>query len=62
MAKQLSFSIGGKEFSAEPNKVDRKKLYGWSEVFASDDDGNECVLVAADSAGIIIPKGHSLIR
>ena len=57
MAKQLTFSVGGKEFSAEPNKVDRKKLYGWSEVFASDDDGSECVLVAADSAGIIIPKG-----
>ena len=57
MAKKLTFSIGDKEFSAEPDKVDRKKLYGWSEVFAYDDDGNECTLVAADSTGIIIPKG-----
>ena len=57
MAKKLTFSIGEREFSAEPNKVDRKKLYGWSEIFAFDDDGNECTLVAADSTGIIIPKG-----
>jgi len=57
MAKNLTFSLGGKEFTAEPSKVDRKKLYGWSEVCAFDDDGNECILVTADSAGIIIPKG-----
>ena len=57
MAKKMTFSIGEKEYSAEPNKVDRKKLYGWSEVCALDDDGNECILVSADSAGIIIPKG-----
>jgi len=57
MARKMTFSIGGKEFYAEPEKVDRKKLYGWSEVFAFDDDGNECVLVGADSTGIIIPSG-----
>ena len=58
MAKEMKFAIGGKEFAAEPVKIDRKKLYGWSEVHAFDDDGNECVLVSTDSSGtIIIPKG-----
>ena len=58
MAKEMKFAIGGKEFAAEPVKIDRKKLYGWSEVHALDDDGNECVLVSTDSSGtIIIPKG-----
>ena len=58
MAKEMTFAIGGKEFSAEPLKIDRKKLYGWSEIHAFDDDGNECVLVSIDSSGtMIIPKG-----
>jgi hypothetical protein len=54
----MTFAIGGKEFAAEPVKVDRKKLYGWSEIHAFDDDGAECVLVYTDSSGtVIIPKG-----
>ena len=58
MAKAMTFSINDKEFAVEPVKVDRKKLYGWSEIHAFDDDGNECVLVSTDASGtIIIPKG-----
>ena len=54
----MTFAIGGNEFSAEPMKIDRKKLYGWSEIHAFDDDGNECVMVSTDTSGtIIIPKG-----
>jgi hypothetical protein len=54
----MKFEIGGKEFSVEPVKIDRKKLYGWSEIHAFDDDGNECTLVSTDTSGtIIIPKG-----
>jgi len=58
MAKLLSFTIGNEEFTAEPVKIDRKKLYGWSEIHAFDDNENECMLVSTDSSGtIIIPKG-----
>jgi hypothetical protein len=58
MAKLLSFSIGNEEFTTEPIKIDRKKLYGWREVHAFDDDGNECMLVSTDASGTtIIPKG-----
>jgi len=57
MARALSFAIGGAEYTVEPVKVDRKKLYGWSEVHAYDDSGNECVLVSTDASGtVIIPR------
>jgi len=58
MAKEMTFAIGGNEYSAEPVKIDRKKLYGWSEIHAFDDDGNECMMVSTDASGtLIIPKG-----
>ena len=57
MARTLSFAIDGDEHAVEPVKVDRRKLYGWHEVHAYDDDGNECVLVSTDATGtVIIPK------
>ena len=57
MARTMSFLIDGQEYEVEPAKIDRRRLYGWSEVHAFDDDGNECTLVATDSSGtIIIPK------
>lgn len=57
MARTMSFSIAGRVFGVEPAKIDRRRLYGWSEVHAFDDDGNECTLVATDSSGtVIIPK------
>ena len=58
MARTLTFALGGADFAVEPMKIDRKKLYGWTEVHAFDDEGNECQLVSTDSSGtIIIPKG-----
>ena len=58
MAKEMTFAINGNEYYVEPVKIDRKKLYGWSEIHAFDDEGNECVMVSTDTSGtIIIPKG-----
>ncbi|MDR3353337.1 MAG: hypothetical protein LBO00_10145 [Zoogloeaceae bacterium] len=58
MARKLTFSIGGVTHDAVPNKVERGKLYGWSETVALDDDGNECKAVSMDETGtLIIPKG-----
>ncbi|MDR2736614.1 MAG: hypothetical protein LBB49_03510 [Gracilibacteraceae bacterium] len=58
MAKGMTFAFNGTEFTVEPVKIDRRKLYGWSEIHAFDDDGNECVLVATDASGtVVIPKG-----
>jgi hypothetical protein len=58
MARELTFLIEGKEYITSPTKVDRKKLYGWRENIALDDEGNECRLVSMDESGtLIIPKG-----
>jgi len=32
MAKPLVFRLKGKEYPLEPVKLDRKKLYGWTEI------------------------------
>jgi hypothetical protein len=38
--------------------MERKKLYGWTELLALDDSGNECKLVSMDESGtLIIPRG-----
>jgi len=58
MARNLTFSLGGKQYCASPQKIERKKLYGWTETLALDDEGNECKLVSMDESGtLIIPKG-----
>jgi len=58
MSRILKFSINDAEYEASPTKIDRKKLYGWTEILALDDHGNECKLVSADESGtLIIPKG-----
>ncbi|MDR1583001.1 MAG: hypothetical protein LBS55_07070 [Prevotellaceae bacterium] len=58
MARELTFLVNGREYVSSPTKIDRKKLYGWTENIALDDEGNECKLVSMDESGtLIIPKG-----
>ncbi len=58
MARELVFKINENEYSFEPVKVERKKLYGWTETIALDDEGNECKLVSMDESGtVVIPRG-----
>jgi len=58
MARTLTFSIQDTEYQVSPTKIDRKKLYGWTETIALDDNGNECKMVSTDESGtFIIPKG-----
>jgi len=42
MAKELTFHLGGNAFAAAPVKLERKKLYGWSSLVATDRDGRIC--------------------
>lgn len=56
MPRQLSFKLKKKEYSTFPVKVDRRKLYGWTELMAVDDNGDPCDLLTADESGkYIIP-------
>jgi len=57
MARAMTFSLGGHDYTVEPAKIDRRALYGWTEVRAFDDAGRECNLVSTDGSGtVIIPK------
>lgn len=58
MPREITFMIGSKEYKAVPTRVDRRKLYGWTELFAEDDNGNPCELLTVDEAGKnFIPLG-----
>ncbi|MCQ2223833.1 MAG: hypothetical protein MJZ35_08625 [Bacteroidaceae bacterium] len=62
MAKALNLILGGSTFALAPTKVERKKLYGWTELRATDPDGNVCRQAGLDSNGVtIIPKGATKI-
>lgn len=62
MAKALNIAIGGSTYALAPTKVERKKLYGWTELRATDPDGIVCRQAGLDSNGVtIIPKGATKI-
>lgn len=42
MAKSLNLIIGSNTFALAPTKVERKKLYGWTELRVTDPDGFVC--------------------
>ncbi len=58
MAKPLKFKIADTVYDLEPLKLDRKKLYGWTEKIVLDDKGKECnTLSLYSNLLMIIPKG-----
>ena len=58
MAKELTFLVNGAQHSAAPLKLDRKKIYGWSETIATDRNGELCntAYLSVDDS-LIIPSG-----
>lgn len=58
MAKELSFSLAGAEYAAAPVKLERKKIYGWSNLVATDNSGEVCgtAYLSPDDA-LLIPSG-----
>jgi hypothetical protein len=58
MAASLKFKVKGAEFEAAPVKVERKKLYGWTETVATDASGAACRTAQVDPDGeLLIPPG-----
>lgn len=58
MAKELSFILGGATFSAAPVKLERKKVYGWSTLVATDREGNPCTAAyLSPEDALMIPAG-----
>lgn len=62
MAKDLTLVLGGHSYALAPTKVERKKLYGWTEMRATDTDGIVCRQAGLNSNGTtIIPTGATKI-
>lgn len=57
MPRNLTFRIKKKEYLVTPQRVNRKKLYGWTEIVALDEDGRPCRLVSTDDTGSLIIAG-----
>lgn len=58
MARELVFKLGGADYGAAPVKLERKKIYGWTNTVATDKDGNVCgsAYLSPDDA-LVIPSG-----
>lgn len=54
MARTLFFKIKGREFPVIPNKLERRKLYGWTELVVTDTTGHRCRQAAINSDGVTI--------
>lgn len=62
MCRNLDFRIGGRSVALAPIKLERKKLYGWTEMRTTTSDGTLCRQAGLDKSGqIIIPKGATKI-
>ena len=58
MARALNFRIGKKVFDLTPLKLERNKLYGWSERLMTDLNDDPCIpLKLLQNKSILIPKG-----
>ena len=58
MGRSLAFNLKGSLFSAEPVKIERKKLYGFTKTFVYDENGQECETANLDTgASGLIPRG-----
>lgn len=58
MARELTFKLAGSDYSAAPVKLERKKIYGWTSIVATDRAGDVCnsVYLSPDDS-LIIPSG-----
>lgn len=58
MAKNLTFVYQDIEYSSEPIKIDRKKIYGYTLTHYFASDNSECEFASLTDDGLaIIPKG-----
>ena len=58
MARELTFKLTGTEYAAAPVKLERKKIYGWTSLVATDRDGGVCESAYLSPDGsLIIPSG-----
>ena len=62
MASELQFKINGRLLGSVPVKLDRRKLYGSTEIVATDESGALCQAASLDADGaLIVPAGGSKV-
>ena len=62
MAKALNIQINGRSFAMGTAKVERKKLYGWTELRAVPPQGEVCQQAGLDGNGVtIVTKGATKV-
>lgn len=62
MARSLILKINGKELAVIPAKVDRRKLYGWTELLVTDSNNKQCRQAAINGDGVtIVEQGATKI-
>lgn len=58
MAKELMFSLSGVSYNAAPIKLERKKIYGWSAIVATNKKDEVCSLAyLSPNDALVIPAG-----
>lgn len=58
MAREIIFRLSGKDFGAAPVKLERKKIYGWTSLVATDRNSKECnAAYLSPDDSLIIPSG-----
>lgn len=58
MARAINFQFDSEEIALSPVKVDRNKLYGWTDIRTLDSNGDQCQTAWLDRSGtLLIPKG-----
>ena len=58
MAKEFTFILGGNAYAAAPVKLERKKIYGWSSLAATNRDGHICTAdYISPEVSLMIPAG-----
>lgn len=62
MAKSLVINLESKQYEFEPLKLERKKLYGWSETIALNNEGEQCVSHSLlPEFSMILPTGSTAL-
>lgn len=54
MPRKLTFVLKSGKYEASPVKIDRRKLYGWTKIEATDDAGAPCEVASTDETGRLI--------
>jgi hypothetical protein len=58
MAREIIFRLSGKDYGAAPVKLERKKIYGWTSLVATDRNSKECnAAYLSPDDSLIIPSG-----